>query len=459
MTTIDPQHLTPRAVVAELDRYIVGQAKAKRAVAIALRNRWRRTRVEGPLRDEIAPKNIIMVGPTGCGKTEIARRLARLSGAPFVKVEVSKFTEVGYVGRDVDSIVRDLVEAAVAMVREEQERGVRARAREQAEERVLAVLLPPSAEPRGFTDRADAPAGSSPTRERLRELLRGGALDEREVEIEVEEGGPMPLQMPAGMPGAEQIGQQLRDMFGGLGRRTRKRKVKVSDALELLTREEAGRLVDAEAVGREAVARAEQLGVVFLDEIDKVCSREGVRGGDVSREGVQRDLLPLVEGSTVTTKYGPVKTDHVLFIAAGAFHMARVSDLMPELQGRFPIRVELDALRSDDFVRILREPDSSLLKQAVALLATEGVDVTFDDGAVAALADAAWRANAALENIGARRLHTVLERVLDELSFEASELVAPGSPGERRTIPITAEYVHARLDPLLGDQELGRHIL
>ena len=454
--SVDHKNLTPRAVVEELDRFIIGQHKAKRAVAIAMRNRWRRQNVAEGMRDEISPKNIIMVGPTGVGKTEIARRLAKLSGAPFVKVEVSKFTEVGYVGRDVDSIVRDLVEVGVQIVRGEMEKDVRQDARVRAEERVLELLLPSASEPRGYGDRAGEPPKPTATREKLRELLRGGKLDDREVEVELEEGGGGGMQMIPGLPMNEQMGkqlvQQLRDMMGMFGRRKHKRKVKVAEARELLAAEEAAKLVDQDKVTREAIRRTEQLGVVFLDEIDKICSRESARGADVSREGVQRDLLPLVEGTTVSTKYGPVRSDHVLFIAAGAFHMSKVSDLVPELQGRFPIRVELDSLGVAEFVRILREPENSLLKQYQALLETEGVIVSFDDAAIQAMADAAWRANSALENIGARRLHTVLERVLEELSFEASEVGA-------REIPITAEYVHQRVDTLLQDRDLSRHIL
>jgi ATP-dependent HslUV protease ATP-binding subunit HslU len=420
-------------VVEELDRYVIGQHKAKRAVAIAMRNRWRRQMVADAIRDEISPKNIIMVGPTGVGKTEIARRLAKLSGAPFVKVEVSKFTEVGYVGRDVDSIIRDLVEVGIQIVRTEMERDVRQEAKVRAEERVLDLLLPTGTEPRAYTDRpGEPPTKPSATREKLRELLRGGKLDDREVEVEIEESGPGGLQLMPGLPMGEQMGQQfgqqLRDMLGAFGRRKHKRKVKVADARELLAAEEAAKLVDQDKVTREAIRRTEQLGVVFLDEIDKICSRENVRGGDVSREGVQ------------------------LFIAAGAFHMAKVSDLIPELQGRFPIRVELDSLGVEEFVRILREPANSLLKQYIALLETEGVALTFDDAAIAAMADAACRANSALENIGARRLHTVLERVLEELSFEASEIGA-------REIRITEAYVHERVDGLLQDRDLSRHIL
>jgi ATP-dependent HslUV protease ATP-binding subunit HslU len=450
--SVDHKNLTPRMVVEELDRFIIGQQKAKRAVAIAMRNRWRRQNVAEGMREEISPKNIIMVGPTGVGKTEIARRLAKLSGAPFVKVEVSKFTEVGYVGRDVDSIVRDLVEVGVQIVRGEMEKDVRQDARVRAEERVLELLLPSASEPRGYADRPGEPPKPTATREKLRELLRTGKLDDREVEVELEEGGGGGMQLIPGLPMNEQMGQQLRDMMGMFGRRKHKRKVKVAEARELLASEEAAKLVDQDKVTREAIRRTEQLGVVFLDEIDKICSRENVRGADVSREGVQRDLLPLVEGTTVSTKYGPVRTDHVLFIAAGAFHMSKVSDLVPELQGRFPIRVELESLGVAEFVRILREPDNSLLKQYKALLETEGVIVSFDDEAIQAMADAAWRANSTLENIGARRLHTVLERVLEELSFEASELGT-------REIPITAAYVHERVDTLLQDRDLSRHIL
>jgi len=452
----DVKNLTPRMVVEELDRYVIGQTAAKRAVAIALRNRWRRQMVPESIRDEIVPKNIIMVGPTGVGKTEIARRLARLSGAPFVKVEVSKFTEVGYVGRDVDSVMRDLVEAGANLVRSELEKEHRGEAERLAEERVLDLLLPPTPEPARFTDRPDdepktRPAPSA-TREKLREMLHAGKLDDREIEVEIQDSSQIGVQILPGMPMGEQLGQQLKDVFGQLGRRTQRRKVSVSEAMKLLAREEAGKLVDQDRVAREAIDRSEQLGVVFLDEIDKICSRENVRGGDVSREGVQRDLLPLVEGTTVTTRYGPAQTDHVLFVAAGAFHHSKVSDLIPELQGRFPIRVELDALGAHEFGRILREPENSLIKQHQALLATEGVTLVLDEDAITALADAAFRANTSLENIGARRLHTVLERVIEELSFEASEL------GERE-IRITAEYVRERIDDLLEDSDLSRHIL
>ncbi len=447
---------TPRRVVEELDRFIIGQHAAKRAVAIAMRNRWRRQMVPEPMREEISPKNIIMVGPTGVGKTEIARRLARLTGAPFVKVEVSKFTEVGYVGRDVDSVVRDLVESAVQIVQAEMERSVRGKAAQAAEERVLDLLLPPAQDAaRTYTDRpGEPPKASSATREKLRDLLGQGKLDAREVEVQVTERSAGPPPMMGGGPGLDMGAQmqQLKDLFGQFGKKSQKRTVTVKVALELLADEEAALLVDRDAVSKEAVSRTEQLGVVFLDEIDKICSREKVGSGDISREGVQRDLLPLVEGSTVSTRYGPVRTDHVLFIAAGAFHLAKVSDLIPELQGRFPIRVELESLRADDFVRILREPENSLLKQYAALLETEGVRLVFDDGAIESIADIAWRANTTLENIGARRLHTVLERVLEELSFEASEVGT-------QEVRITADYVAQRVGDLLEDQDLSRHIL
>jgi ATP-dependent HslUV protease ATP-binding subunit HslU len=470
-------NLTPRRVVEELDRYVIGQHRAKRAVAIALRNRWRRQQVPGDLRDEISPKNIIMVGPTGVGKTEIARRVAKLTGAPFIKVEVSKFTEVGYVGRDVDSVIRDLVEMSAKLVREEKEQEVWGAARARADQKILDLLLPPVASgstTQGYAARpGDPPKPATPanqaSREKLAKLLAEGKLDDREVEIEVEEEGggfsmipgmPPNFSGPGGGPGGpggggmgEQLGSQLEDLLGALGRRKKKRKTTVAEARELLAAQEARALVDREEVRTEAVRRAEQLGVVFLDEIDKICSREGTRGGaDISREGVQRDLLPLVEGSTVSTKYGPVRSDHVLFVAAGAFHMAKVSDLIPELQGRFPIRVELESLGEAEFVRILRDTDNSLLKQYAALLATEGITVEFREDAIAELARVATLANQQLENIGARRLHTVLERVLDELSFEATEIGA-------QTVTITAAYVRERIGDLLADQDLSRHIL
>jgi ATP-dependent HslUV protease ATP-binding subunit HslU len=456
----ETEHLTPRRVVEILDRFVIGQHAAKRAVSIALRNRWRRQMVEPPLRDEISPKNIIMIGPTGVGKTEIARRLARLSRAPFVKIEVSKFTEVGYVGRDVDSVVRDLVDHAMQMVREEMEHGVMDEARTRAGDRIVDLLLPPTAPAAGYAARAgDAKSpGNKGSRDKLRALLDKGKLDDREVEIEVEEdagamGFPMGMGGPGGGPGlGEQLGQQLRDALGKMGRKTKQRKVRVAEARELLAAQEARELVDREALTREAIRRTEQVGMVFLDEIDKISGGENMRGAEISRQGVQRDLLPLVEGTTVHTKYGPVKTDHVLFIAAGAFHLSKVSDLIPELQGRFPIRVELDSLTTDDFVRILAETENSLLKQYTALLGTEGVELVFTEESVRAIAEVASEANASLENIGARRLHTVLERVLEELSFEAPDVGA-------QTITITPEYVRTRIDDLLGDVDLSRHIL
>jgi ATP-dependent HslUV protease ATP-binding subunit HslU len=452
VTLRDDASLTPRRVVEQLDRFVVGQGAAKRAVAIALRNRWRRQRLDEALREEISPKNIIMVGPTGVGKTEIARRIAKLSGAPFVKVEVSKFTEVGYVGRDVESIVRDLVEVAFQLVRDEMAAAVMGDARARAEDRVLDLLLPPTVDAARSGPTGVAEPGNKASREKLRELLRAGKLADRPVEIDVEEDAGAGIQLVSGGNFGEQISQQLRDVLGSLGRRSHRRKVPVAEALDLLAQQEARKLVDGDQVRREAVRRTEQLGVVFLDEIDKICSRENARGADVSREGVQRDLLPLVEGTTVTTKHGAVRTDHVLFVAAGAFHMAKVSDLVPELQGRFPIRVELDSLVAEDFVRILRDTDNSLLKQYRALLGTEGIELEFTPEAITALADVAFRANTVLENIGARRLHTVLEKVLEELSFEATEIGA-------QTVRITEQYVRERVEGLLSDQDLSRHIL
>jgi len=440
---------TPREIVSELDRYIVGQRAAKRAVAIALRNRWRRMQVPEPLRDEIAPKNIIMIGPTGVGKTEISRRLAKLAQAPFIKVEASKFTEVGYVGRDVESIIRDLTELAINMVREEEREKVRVRARELAEERLLDLLLPPPpsmAVTSASNDHAD-------TREKLRQLLRDGKLDDRTVEVEVTKvaGGPaIEVMTPQGL---EEIESSLRDMLQNLmPKRSKKTKVPVREARELLAQEEATRLIDMEAATKEALRRVEQSGIVFLDEIDKIAGREGLHGPDVSREGVQRDLLPIVEGSTVTTKHGPVRTDHILFIASGAFHIAKPSDLIPEFQGRFPIRVELEALTKNDFVRILTEPENALTKQYVALLATENLTLTFTADAVAEIARIAAEVNDRMENIGARRLHTVLERLLDQTSFDAPELGG-------REIVVDAPMVRERLDAILQDQDLSRFIL
>jgi ATP-dependent HslUV protease ATP-binding subunit HslU len=457
----DPRSLTPRAIVEELDRYIVGQREAKRAVAIALRNRWRRQQVPPELRDEIAPKNIIMIGPTGVGKTEIARRLAKLTAAPFLKVEASKFTEVGYVGRDVDSIVRDLVEISVKLVKDEEQAKVRARAREAAEEKVLDILLPRPAPPmpqRGIQlpPPQEVPQeGNTATREKLRELLRAGKLDDREVEVHVSEPQHGMFEVFSA-PGMDQIGfdiGKLQSMFGGRAQ-PKLRKVKIPQALELLTGEESQKLIDMDKVTAEAVYRAEQAGIVFLDEVDKIAGgRSGGHGGpDVSREGVQRDLLPIVEGSSVTTKYGVVKTDHVLFIAAGAFHVAKPSDLIPELQGRFPIRVELEPLAGNDFVRILTEPENSLTKQYQALLLTEGVRIEWKSDAIDEIARMAAIANERMENIGARRLHTIMERLLDELSFEA-----PGLAGSE--VPITAQYVRERLQKVLENEDLSKYIL
>jgi ATP-dependent HslUV protease ATP-binding subunit HslU len=475
-----PQDLTPRAIVEELDRYIVGQRAAKRAVAVALRNRWRRQQVAPPMRDEIAPKNIMLIGPTGVGKTEIARRLAKLAGAPFVKVEASKFTEVGYVGRDVDSMVRDLAETAVSMLREEERERVRPRARENAEERLLDVLLPPAPRTRpgaapygpGAASSAAAaaggaiqlpgvgaemppgppPAADNPTRENLRRLLRDGKLDDRMVEIDTADAPPSFIDVFSGT-GMEEMVLNLRDMMPQGSRRTKRRRLSVLEALEALTDEEAAKLVDMERLQKDAIRRAEQAGIIFIDEIDKVAGREGGgHGPDVSREGVQRDLLPIVEGSTVSTKYGPLKTDHVLFIAAGAFHVSKPKDLIPELQGRFPIRVELESLSDEDFVRILTEPENALTKQYTALLATEKVMLEIRPDAVAEIARIATLVNARMENIGARRLHTIMERVLDDLAFEAPEL-------GQTTIPITAAYVRERLEGVLKDEDLSQYIL
>ena len=445
--------LTPRAIVEELDRYIVGQRAAKRAVAIALRNRWRRQQVPEHLRDEIAPKNIIMIGPTGVGKTEIARRLARLAAAPFLKVEASKFTEVGYVGRDVDSIVRDLTEIAVKLVKDEEQAKVRTRARENAEERILDLLLPPS-RPRGpgIQPELPPPDPENATREKLRNLLRQGKLDDRTVEVEASEESNPFLQVFTGA-GVEEMGlSSMKDLLGNFGKRTKRRKVKVPEALELLATDEAQKLIDMDKVQKEAIHRAENSGIVFLDEIDKIAGREGAHGPDVSREGVQRDLLPIVEGSTVTTKYGPVRTDHVLFIAAGAFHVSKPADLIPELQGRFPIRVELEALSDADLVRILTEPENALTKQYKALLATEGVNVTFTDDAVREIARIAADVNGRTQNIGARRLHTIMERLLDELSFAAPELGG-------HEVQITPAYVKERLNDVVQNEDLSKYIL
>jgi ATP-dependent HslUV protease ATP-binding subunit HslU len=447
------EHLTPRQIVAELDKYIIGQQDAKRAVAIALRNRWRRQRLPEGLRDEVAPKNIIMIGPTGVGKTEIARRLARLTEAPFIKVEASKYTEVGYVGRDVESMIRDLAELAVGMVKSERARQVEGRAKELAEERLLDLLLPP-ARPGGQFGQAGAieGTGSSETREKLRARLREGLLEERVVEVEVAQRG-LPMMDMLGGHGMEEMQENLKEMLGNiLPQRTKRRKMKIGEARRILAQEEADKLVDKEEVTAEAIARVENSGIVFLDEIDKIAGREGSHGPDVSREGVQRDLLPIVEGSTVSTKHGLVRTDHILFIAAGAFHVAKPSDLIPELQGRFPLRVELRSLTQDDFVRILTEPENALTKQYRALLATEGVDLDFTPEAIGEIARFASAVNLTSENIGARRLYTILERLLDEISFEA-----PHMAGVR--VEVTPEMVQQRLAAIVKDQDLSRYIL
>ena len=461
--------LTPREIVTELDKYIVGQAAAKRSVAIALRNRWRRRQVPSPLREEIAPKNIIMIGPTGVGKTEIARRLATLAQSPFIKVEASKFTEVGYVGRDVESMIRDLVALAISMVKEEEKKRVGGLAEASAEDRILDLLLPPgpsslsSSGPAGehsFTLRqSDLPVGTgqppkeSATREKFREMLRDGRLDDRELEVDLREPKSSPMVEIMTTSGLEDIQSSIQDALGKMfPRQKKKRRMKVPDALAALVKEESEKLVDMEKVMKEALRRTEESGIIFLDEIDKSCSRGGAHGPEVSREGVQRDLLPIVEGSTVTTKHGMVKTDHILFIASGAFHVSKPSDLIPELQGRFPIRVELHPLGREEFVRILTEPENALTRQYVALMATEGIELVFEDGAIEEMADIAVQVNQRTEEIGARRLHTVMERVLDSLSFDASER------GESRFV-VTAAFVREQLQDIIEDQDLSRFIL
>ncbi len=447
--------LTPAQIVAELDRYIVGQQRAKHAVAIALRNRWRRQNLPPELRDEVAPKNIIMIGPTGVGKTEIARRLAKLSQAPFLKVEASKYTEVGYVGRDVESMIRDLTELGVNMVKAEMAAGVRDRAESLAEDRLLDLLLPRrqgEAFVSGTLEEVSPDASRDATREKLRSQLRAGKLDERVIELDTQaQAGPI-LEVFTGQ-GMEEVGINLKDMLSNLlPGRTRRRRVKVSEARRLLVQEEAQKLVDVDEAVSQAIQRVENSGIIFLDELDKIAGREGTHGPDVSREGVQRDLLPIVEGSTVTTKYGTVRTDHVLFIAAGAFHVAKPSDLIPELQGRFPIRVELEPLTRRDFVRILSEPQNALVRQYVELLKTEGVTLHFGADAVDAIAEIASEVNQRTENIGARRLYTVMEKLLEEISFTAPDMAG-------KEIVIDADYVHTRLAEVLKNEDLSRYIL
>jgi ATP-dependent HslUV protease ATP-binding subunit HslU len=447
--------LTPRQIVGELDKYVVGQGKAKRAVAIALRNRMRRQRLAPDIAEEVTPKNILMIGPTGVGKTEIARRLARLAQSPFIKVEASKFTEVGYVGRDVESMVRDLVELAVDMVREEKAEEVGEKARQAAEERLLDLLLPPSRPPMPNEDASALRDQHSRTRERMREQLRDGRLNDRVVEIDVVQNAMPSFEIIAGSS-VEEIGVNLKDMMGNMfgGGRTKNRRLKVPEALQHLQQEESQKLVDMDTVNRTAVDRVQQSGIIFIDEIDKIASRDGSggHGPDVSREGVQRDILPIVEGTTVNTKYGMVKTDHILFIAAGAFHVSKPSDLIPELQGRFPIRVELEPLTRDDFVRILTEPKSALVKQYTALLGAEEIDLRFTPGAVERIADFAARVNDKTENIGARRLHTVMERLLDEISFEGPDL-------QEKSITIDEAYVERMLADIVKNEDLSRYIL
>jgi ATP-dependent HslUV protease ATP-binding subunit HslU len=443
--------MTPQEIVSELDKHIVGQNNAKKAVAIALRNRWRRSQVAEPLRQEITPKNILMIGPTGVGKTEIARRLARLANAPFIKIEATKFTEVGYVGRDVETIIRDLVEMAIKSHRERAVKSMRGRAEDAAEERILDVLLPPPRSPGFFAENSEAAASDSTTRQKFRKKLREGELDDKEIDIEVAVPG-MQAEIFA-PPGMEELTQQIQGMFQSVGGGKKKsRKLKIPEALKLLTDEEAAKLVNDEDVKLEAVRAVEQNGIVFLDELDKIASRSDMQGADVSRQGVQRDLLPLVEGTTVSTKYGMIKTDHILFIASGAFHLSKPSDLIPELQGRFPIRVELDSLSVADFECILTQTDACLTKQYQALLETEGVQLNFTPDGIRRLAEIAFQVNEKTENIGARRLHTVMEKLLEEVSFGAGKAAFD-------TVLIDTVYVNAKLNELAGDEDLSRYVL
>jgi ATP-dependent HslUV protease ATP-binding subunit HslU len=448
-------NMTPQEIVSELDKHVVGQARAKRAVAIALRNRWRRQQVAEPLRHEITPKNILMIGPTGVGKTEIARRLAKLADAPFIKIEATKFTEVGYVGRDVDTIIRDLIDIGIKQTRESEMRKVRTRAEDAAEDRVLDILVPPARD-FGFSATPSTPAegeakGGNTTRQTFRKRLREGAMDDREIEIEVAETGPhMEIMAP---PGMEEMTEQIKSMFSGIGgNRKKKRKVKIREAIRLLTEEEAAKLVNEDELKQQAIMNVEQNGIVFLDEIDKIASRSEVGGADVSRAGVQRDLLPLVEGTTVNTKYGMIRTDHILFIASGAFHLAKPSDLIPELQGRFPIRVELESLAIADFERILTSTDACLTKQYEALLETENVKIEFTPDGIRHLAEIAFSVNEKTENIGARRLYTVMEKLLEEMSFTANEVSG-------KTVAIDGAYVDEKLGALAIDEDLSRYVL
>lgn len=448
---IPDKYLTPRQIVEILDKFIIGQDEAKKAVAIALRNRWRRQQVSSYLKDEIVPKNIIMIGPTGVGKTEIARRLAKLADAPFIKVEASKFTEVGYVGRDVESIVRDIADTAVSMIKKDEFENIKTRAREIAEDRILDLLLP-GQKLRVQATREDEAADEQATREKLRNLLYEGKLDDRVVEVEVKETH-VPVIDIVGVGAGQEMDEGIREMLGNIfPKRTKRKKVKVKEALEILTMEEANRLIDMEKVKKLAVEKVEQSGIVFIDEIDKVAGKSAGLGPDVSREGVQRDLLPIVEGSHVNTKYGMIKTDHILFIAAGAFHVSKPSDLIPEMQGRFPIRVELDSLSKDDFIRILKEPENALVKQYRELLKTESVELEFTDDAIDMVAKMAYDVNEKTENIGARRLHTVMEKLLEEISYEAPELSG-------RKIMINGKYVVEKLQDLVKDTDLSRYIL